>query len=69
MLDNTMALVVLLSLVLIGAEMTLQRDYSISLSLGDRTDRLWNDPSSKLEVVQRSRAIAELSGTWGILGL
>lgn len=70
MLDNILALVVLLSSVLIGAEITLQRDYSsTNPSLDDMTDWLWNDPSSKLEAVQRSIATAaELSGTRGILG-
>ena len=56
-----MALVVLLSLVLVSAGLALrdQGDYSRSSSLRDRIE-LWDDPTSKLEAVQR--ATAELSG-------
>lgn len=61
-----MALVVLLSLVLVGAGiMTIQGDFKVYSSISSSRDRieLWDDPMSKSEVVQR--ATTELSGIIG----
>ena len=57
-----MALVVLLSLVLVGAGMAIQGDFKEYSGISSSRDRieLLDDPMSKPEVIQRSTA--ELSG-------